>query len=271
LWVLLILLWGTAFWVSCCLAIVTADAQKDDPSGSVIGILLGGSRLALNGYFYELADTYFHGGWERTQKQAFSGGFVQKLRDIISPKFHMHIGGTDIREIMPWFRLATLMNPADVRTYLDTAFWLAHDANRPDLAEQVLNEAQANNPFNYAIQLEKGRILLKEKKIDDGRMALDAGLAFWPGKDDPQSFETLDGKARLLLYRALLYEADGQKEKAVACLKEIVSMFPERKALLDRIKDLEEGKEPSLLASKMWSDMLNKDADKRTLEHQEKH
>jgi len=160
---------------------------------------------------------------------------------------------------MPWLRLATIMNPHDVRIYLDAAFWLAHEAARPDIAEKVLLEAQVNNPFNYQIQTDRGRIFLMQHNMENAKTAFDAGLAFWPGREDKDTFECRNNKARLLLYRAMLHEADGNLAEAVSCLREILKLFPERKELLDRIKDLKEGKEPSLLASKVWSDMLKHD------------
>ncbi|MDD4870550.1 MAG: hypothetical protein PHR77_08315 [Kiritimatiellae bacterium] len=263
-WGLLALAWGTSFCCSCWFSHATANNAIKDKSNSTAVMLLGEGKTALSDYFYEQADTYFHGGWEHQKKEAFHGGLLQKMAADVSPRYHIHLSGHDVKEIMPWLRLATLMNPSDVRKYLDSAFWLAHDAARPDLAEQVLAEAQINNPLNYQIQIERGRVFLMEKKLQEAKNAFAAGLAFWPGKEKTDAFETLDGKARLLLYTALLSEADGNKQDAILFLKEILKIFPERAAIRDRIKDLEDGKEPSLLASRIWTDMIRHDADMKS-------
>jgi len=269
-WLVLALAWEMAFSVSCLLTSTAGDIQSRDNRDSVTGVFLGESRLALSGHFYELAETYFHGGWEHSKQEAFQDSIFQEAASEISPRHHIHVEGAEVREIMPWLRLATIMNPSDVRIYLDSAFWLGYEAGRPDLAEQVLLEAQVNNPYNYQVQLERGRLFLKEKRIADAKQAFDAGLAFWPGKEKTDTFDTKDGKARLLLYRALLYEADQKRPEAISCLKEIMDLFPERTAVGERIRTLEEGKEPSLLASRALGDMLKNDADTKN-EDQCKH
>ena len=261
---MVILALGMSFCLSCwiSLAIANDPAKADDQSA--FGMMLGESKVALTGYFYEQADTFFHGGWEHQTKEAFLDGFYQKLAGNISPRYHIHLSGSEVKEIMPWLRLATITDPHDVRIFLDAAFWLTHEAARPDLAEKVLLNAQIENPFNYQIQLERGRLFLMEKKIKDARNAFNAGLAFWPGKEKTDNYETLDGKARLLLYRALLHEADGNKNEAISCLKQILALFPDRANIQKRIQEIEEGKEPSLLASRVLGDMLKHDTDRQS-------
>lgn len=263
-WSLLILTWGLAFCMSCRIMNIITSGQPGKGTDSAAEMILGESRAALSAHFYEQADTYFHGGWEHQSQEAFRNGVFQKMQNEISPRFHIHLEGDAIKEIMPWMRLATMMNPADVRIYLDTAFWLAHESARPDIAEQVLQEAQINNPFNYQVQLERGRLFLMEKKVTEAKNAFDAGLAFWPGRVKMDEYELNDGKARLLLFRALIHETEGKKADAIMCLKEITRIFPERTTILARIRNLEEGKEPSLLASRLWSDMLRDDADRKS-------
>lgn len=230
-------------------------------------MLLGESKVALTWYFYHQADTYFHGGWEHLKNEAFRGSIYQNMAGEISPRYHIHLGGSEVKEIMPWLRLATLTDPHDIRIFFDSAFWLTHDAKRPDLAEQVLLSAQIENPFNYQVQLERGRIFLVQNKLEEAKHAFDAGLAFWPSKDNANTETAMDGKARLLLYRALLHEADGEKKEAISNLQAILQLFPKRTYLLARIHDLQEGKEPSLLAPKIWNDMLKHDVNKQSENH----
>lgn len=255
-------LWGVAFVLSCRL-MSSRESEAGDTAGSVAGKWLGDSRLALSQHFYEIADEYFHMGTTRIQRQAFNNSVFQNFEADISPRGHFHLGDRTIGEIMPWLKLAVLMNPHDVQAYLIAAFWLARDAGRPDLAEEILREAQANNPFNYPIQLEKAHILMKQKQFSRAREALDAGLAFWPGDAPPDRYETRYDKADLLLYRACVHEYDGQKEQAVAALQEIRALFPERAGLSDRIRELREGK-PSLLADEQWSAMVKNYEQKRS-------
>jgi len=258
-WLMLILLGVISFSVSCWLSVSTWTLQAADNRSSIAGMLLGEGRLALSGHFYELADEYFHGGLEHQTKEAFRDSLFQKAAGEISPRRHIHLSGAETSEIIPWLRLATMMNPSNVTIYLDTAYWLSSESGRPDLAEQVLLEAQVRNPSSYKVQLERGRLFLQEKRIKDAKQAFNAGLALWPGEDKPDTFEAKDDKASLLIYRALIHEAEEERQEAITCLKGILNLFPERTSIKDRIKTLEEGKEPSLLASQVWSDMLKKD------------
>ena len=260
-------IWILTFALSCWISIATTTDPAKADDDSMAERLLGESKVALTWYFYHQADTYFHGGWEHTRHEAFKKSIYQNLAGDISPRYHIHLSGSEVKEIMPWLRLATLTDPHDIRIFFDSAFWLAHDAKRPDLAEEVLLSAQVDNPFNYQVQLERGRIFLIQNKIDEAKRAFDAGLAFWPSKDKADTETAMDGKARLLLYRALLHEADGKKDEAISNLQEILRLFPERVYLLSRIDDLKEGKEPSLLASKVWSDMLKHDMSKQSENH----
>jgi len=231
---------------------------------SVVRALLGESRLALSGHFYEVADVYFHKGVEHTLRRAFENDFFQRIAGEVSPRRHAHIGGQAIKEIMPWLRLATRMDPRNVEIYLVAAFWLAGDAGRPDLAHEVLREAKCNNRFNYRLQLEDGRIYLRERRMEEAKRAFDAGLAFWPSDEQPDSNEALLGKANILLHRALLHEAENEIDEAVAALQEILSIFPERTHLNARIVALKEDRQPSVLASRLWSDMLQQHQELRS-------
>jgi len=278
-WLGMIVILETFFCISCWLTVVPISGRdsyasldrllsRDEEArvgkyGSVASALLGESRLALSGHFYEMADMYFHKGVEHVHTRAFESGIFQKLLKDISPERHVHLGGQEVKEIMPWLWLAIHTDPHNIDIYLVAAFWLARECGRPDLAIEVLREAQCNNPFNYQIQLDKGCIYLKEKKLEEARQAFDAALAFWSHNENPHSRDAQEGKATILLYRALLHEANREKEQAIKRLSEILEMFPGRTHLKQRIEMLEKGDQPSLLASQYLDVIMKKDGDRR--------
>jgi tetratricopeptide (TPR) repeat protein len=255
-WIAIVVAWEVVFLLSCRLAPTLNGDHEARHERSVVGVLLGESRTALSGHFYVIADKYFHKGAERVTPQVFRTRILQRALREISPEVHAHLGNKDVSQMMPWLWLAIRMNPRCVETYLVASFWLAGDIGRPDLALEVLRDAQQSIPFNYEIQLEKGRLLLRETKIEAAKHAFDAGLAFWPSGQDPQGEIPKHDKASLLLYRALLYEADGKKNSAVSALEDILVMFPERTHLVERVSELEQGTEPALLAPGLWEQML---------------
>lgn len=164
---------------------------------------------------------------------------------------------------MPWLRLAIRMDPHRAETYLVAAFWLSHEARRPNVALEILQEAQVAIPFNHEIQLEKGRLLLRQHRLDEATAAFEAGLAFWPGAVDPQSHEGRVDRASLLLYRSLLHEAAGRTEPAISDLAEIVKMFPERVSLQHRIEELRTGEGSTLSASRFWKQLISEEDEAR--------
>jgi tetratricopeptide (TPR) repeat protein len=142
---------------------------------------------------------------------------------------------------MPWLDLATRVNPQNQEGYLVAAFWLAGEAQRPELALGILDNAQCNIPYAYEVQLEKGRILLHTGEHRVALQAFSAAIAFWEKTADPTDPDQLLDKAEALLYRALLREAEGMPSEAIADLKAMLSISPDRPAMQARLRDLESG------------------------------
>jgi len=265
-WAGAIALWGAVFCVSCRLVTMPMDPAEVSQEPSVAQALLGESRLALSGHFYEIADRYLHKGVGHTKEESLERSPFRRLLDGISPEHHVHLAGTEIKELMPWLWLAIRLNPRNVETYLVASFWLGGDAGEPEMALEVLNEAQCNIPYSCEVQLQKGRILLKRGRIGEAVRAFDAGLAFWPGRNSPESEDARHARASLLLYRALLHEVQGEKQEAIAHLGEIIELYPERKHLQKRIASIEKGEPPTLLASQLWNATLLEDHRKQLAE-----
>ena len=266
---------GLVFTLSCLLVVVR-PVEGESGERSVAAALFGESRLALSGHFYEMADMYFHRGVEHIREEAFSDGFFQKIYAEFSPRKHVHVAGHDVNEIMPWLKLAIRMDPHNVELYTVTAFWLATEGGHPNIALNVLHQALAHNPYCYQAQLELGRIYLRMERLQEAKRAFDAGLAFWEKAAQKESRDARWDKAALLLYRALLHEADGETELAAAQMREVVSMFPERKGLLARIAALEKGESPLVNARRYWKNVLVEEtkqraACKHTAEHEDHH
>lgn len=229
--------------------------------------VLGSSRLALSSHFVGMADVYFHKGVEPVEKHAFDGGFFQVLSQDISPERVIHMAGQDVREMMPWIWLAVRTDPQNLEPYLVGAFLLSRQMGRPDLAHELLREAQYSNPKNYAAPLEEARVYLKEKNIPAAEHALDVGLAFWPGGKAPQDPGAREDKATLLLYRGLLHEIDGEIGAAIESYQEILALFPDRPALQNRIHSLRSDGQPSVLATQLWRDTLQEQDKKEGVCH----
>lgn len=253
-------LWGASFALSCALMAQQTPGCADGVE-SVAGVLLGQSRRALGQQMYMTADLYFHRGVPHLKERAFDEGFVPSLAAEVSPALHDHLRGKQIGEIMPWMWLSLRMDPHNLETYRVAAFWLATDARRPDLARKVLLDAQANNPYAYQVQLDMGRMDLREGLLEDAARDFDAALAFWPRRTaTDEELEKLE-RAEILLYRALLHEARGETEREVRMLEEILAAYPDRSGLRERIDVIRSGGKPALPADRLWDLMLKKQRD----------
>lgn len=261
---ILTLMLTATFSISCMLTAKNMPARiLEHGETSLAAVILDAGRTSLSVYLYEKADLYFHMGKERKVNLAFSDDWYQRIRTSLNPAEHVHRSGEQVKEIMPWLWLAAQADPHNIMHYVVASFWLAHEAGRPDIARQLLAQARWQNPFNYTIAMEDALICLHLGHADEAASLLDAGLAFWPGKANPEDEEILNDKSRMLLYRALLHEASGNTEAAINNLNEIIMAFPDRKEIRSRIEELKSGREPSLLASGTWSAILKTDIDSR--------
>lgn len=261
---ILILILTVVFSSSCLLTAGNAAIQiSGQGDTSLASVIMDSGRKALSTYLYEKADLYFHMGKDRKLDLAFPEDWFQRTKESLSPTEHEHRSGENIKEIMPWLWLAAQADPHNIIHYVVASFWLAHEADRPDLARKLLANARWKNPFSYTIAMEDAIICMQMGHVDEGAALLDAGLAFWPGPSDPADEETLNDKSRMLLYRALLHEASGNTEEAITSLQGILAIFPSRKEIETRIAELRSGNEPSLLASGVWSAILAKDIAER--------
>ncbi len=235
----------------------------DNGSSSVAAAIMDAGRQAVSLWLYEKAELYFHMGKKPEVNRAFSANPFQNLSRSLDPVEHVHLNGETVAEILPWLWMAAKADPHNIQHYMVSSFWLAHEMGRPDLALDFLSEARCNNPFSYPIAMESGVIALNTGDKEEATSQLDAGLAFWLLSEEKASYDAKNDRARMLLYRALLYEDSGRKKDAVLMLEEILALFPARSEINKRISELKSGDAPSLLASSRWSDILHTEISER--------
>src|SRR6202012_99439 len=165
--------------------------------GDVFKILLGDSRQLFANAFYVKADAYYHSGFYPTifdNNSAFKTvhiaedtgavhsnnegeekNFMGAPRDWIDafgrhfiPDRHTHLdeGGANddlsssdnVREILPWLKLSTDMDPQNVQNYTVTAYWLRQRMHHTAEAREVLLEGLSENPGSCDILYELGRL-----------------------------------------------------------------------------------------------------------------
>lgn len=235
-----------------------AEAPVDT---SLAQALLGQTRIMLSDRFHREADIYFHRGLDyKKPESALSGRFFARLHEQLEPSTHLHAESkSQIKEIMPWLELAMRLNPDDQEAALTAAYWLDRHLERPDLAEGVLNRAQQQIRFSYAVQLAKARLYLHQNSRDAALKALNAALAFWTHAANPENVHDRAIKAEALLFRGILLESKGSLQAAASDYRELLAVSPEQPGPHQRLQAIESGQTPHPAAT----DLLDRLATKR--------
>jgi tetratricopeptide (TPR) repeat protein len=293
-WLLLAALLILCFGLSADLqprfqAIETARRQ----SNNFFSLLLGSSSRIFANDFFIKADVYYHSGFYPTifdNNQAFetphmaedtgavashnSGeetSFMGPPRDWLDafgrhfiPNRHTHLdegGPTDdlskssqVREILPWLKLSSKLDPENIKTYLVMAYWLRSKLKQVSEAEQVLREGLRYNPGNPQLLFELGRIY-DENYNDPGRARTIWEAALWswaqeePGVPQSErlklSNENFDNRfifEQLHTYLGQLEEKAGHTDAAIAHLQQAELATPTPADLQQQIDELEKKK-----------------------------
>lgn len=244
-WVALLLAgaWVLAFALCCRLTSVWLmsgnEANGPTMAGAAVLQALGASRTAVGEQLYANADRVFHQGVGVYRPAAFADWFVRLARAIV-PAGHVHLHAEGVNELIPWLYLATRADPHNVEAYVVAAFWLAGEGGRPDLAAGVLDEARANNPKDYRVYLEKGRLALKNGALIEAARALDAAGKLWERDSGTDVEQGRLDRAEMLVRRGLLYEEFGDVPRAILCYREMLALCPGREGIGERLAELEQ-------------------------------
>lgn len=232
--------------------------------GDLFKVALGDSTKMFANSFYVKADEYYHSGYYPTMfddNQAFQTthmaedtgavssknhgdehGFLGPTRNWIDafgrhffPDRHTHLdeGGPrddlstsgEVREILPWLKLSSDLDPDNVQTYTVTAFWLRERMNNPREADAVLHEGLRNCPGSYDILFELGRVYYESyHDRDRARNVWVEGVRLWKNAQPHLSPED-QRDSRLIMeqlttHLAKLEEDAGNLPQAIAWLQE---------------------------------------------------
>ncbi len=225
--------------------------------GSLVGRILGESRQAIAGNLCVEADRYFHHGVPHKTKAA-SIGFIQRLADEVQLRTPEHLSGDEIREMMPWLRFATQMDPHNMDAYLSAAFWAVQE-NKGNLRQAlaILEEARQNNPSDYRVPMQRGLILLQYGDRAGAAQSFDTALKLWPHTEGVDAAQKRIDAAALFNYRGFLYELDGRTADALSCYREHLRIKPESDKMRETVRSIERGERTRADAEKILHNLVN--------------
>ncbi|MFA7157762.1 MAG: tetratricopeptide repeat protein [Kiritimatiellia bacterium] len=242
-WLAAVLLWAAAFSLACRL--LEMPPPRSEAGRNFASMVFGGVRAEVSEGLFGQADLVYHKGVRAAPRMKKPDWFA-RMRLQSAPYGHRHLRDDDIVEIMPWLYLATRVDPGNMTAYSVAAYWLAGAAGRPELAEEVLNEALRNNPGDYRAYMEKGRLAMKLGQYSKSARYLDAALARLPGAAGVDGEQKRHDGAEMLVYLGLAREILGAPLAAARCYRAVLELFPGRLKLQERMLALEKtGHSPS--------------------------
>lgn len=154
--------------------------------------------------------------------------------------------GSEMREILPWLRIAAELDPNREETYVTGAYWLRKRMNRVAEAEAFLREGIRANPKSYALAYELARIY--DEHHQDARRARNLyqlALRYWNDSQrlapEPDRFVL----AQILGQLADLERRAGNARRAVELLRELKLISPYPDAVEKLIRETESGGTPA--------------------------
>jgi tetratricopeptide (TPR) repeat protein len=199
-----------------------------------------------------------------SHNQGDEGGFMGPPLDFIDafnryfiPNRHSHLdegGPTDdlsksqeVREILPWLKISSDLDPENIQTYVVTAYWLRTRMDKVAEGEQVLREGLRYNPNNPQLLYELGRVYFENyHDLRRARNIWESALRSWErqmaGKPDSDKF-SFDNKfivEQIQTHLALLEQTAGNFNAAITHLKQAKLVSPAPDALQKQIDELKQ-------------------------------
>ncbi len=245
-------------------------------SAGLLAAALGEARHMFANHFFVKADAYFHSGFYPTiydnlqsyqtphiaeDSGAIKGNntgdentFLGPPRNWIDafgrqfyPSVHTHLtqGGASgdedpgaVREIMPWLKLSSELDPRQVATYTVASYWL-RSMGKADDAEAFLREGLKENPGSPQLLFDLGRLFF-ESRHDPARArnVWEAALANLVKLPDADSTENKYVKEETLAQLASLEQKTLHPDKAIFWLEQLKEVSPNPDDIRNWIKKI---------------------------------
>lgn len=160
--------------------------------------VLGGTADLAADQAYQEADVYFHGGIraeshhiegdDRSHVQLPLLGYVKRLQGEAAPRTHRHLGGAEEKEILPWFEVATRLNPHHVEAYSTGSYWYSRTGD-PKRSLEFVSAGIRNNPDDYRLYFDRGIIHYHLKNWDSAIRDLQTARRLWKNLNEDSPYD----------------------------------------------------------------------------------
>ncbi len=138
----------------------------------------------------------------------------------------------EVTEMLPWYRMATYMNPRLVKAYVIGGFVIAAYGGRLDEAEAFLREGVHLNPESPEVKEALGRLLMYRKNDPARAKPLFASaLTLGRSRKDLTEEEKFAVRRACTSLALLEWKANDNREAALNIVRQGLDLFPEDTAL----------------------------------------
>ena len=244
---------------------------RETQAGNVLALLLGDARKMFAQQMFAKADAYFHRGnypsifdqtprheenhmagethhdehgsgdpdEEHAEASAPASDWIESCGRHFYPTVHVHLKGGDEREMLPWLRIASELDPQSVETYVVTAYWLRDRLQKVDEAEQILRTGLHANPDSPELLYELGRLFYENRKDNSrARNVWIFALRRWREVEEPKPVPDKILLAQLLGGLARIENQAGHSPEAIVYLKQLKELSPSPKQIQRQIDQL---------------------------------
>lgn len=142
----------------------------------------------------------------------------------------------DTREMLPWYRLTTYLNPRFPKAYVIGAFIAASYGGKVGQAEEFLREGLRMNPESIEVKEALGRFLLhRRQKPTDAKPLFVQAIKMSETKTDLSDDETVAVRSAYSNLALLEWKSSQDVPAALAICREGLERFP-KYAALERIQ-----------------------------------
>lgn len=239
-------------------------------TGNVLALLLGDSRKMFAQQMFAKADAYFHRGnypsiFDQTQHQeenhmagethhepgqgdhdadheeapAPAADWIERFGRHFYPSEHVHLKAGEEREMLPWLRIASELDPHSIQTYVVTAYWLRDRLGKVDEAEQVLRGGLRANPNSPELLYELGRLFYENRKdFSRAKNLWRVALRRWHEVEEPKPEPDKLLPAQILMGLARIEKQDGHLQEAIHYLKQLQELSPHPEQIQKQIDQM---------------------------------
>ena len=232
------------------------------PSGDIMYRMLGEMREVMSDRFFIKADEYYHGGTRHPASQEHTitdasdhtdgdqcehevsavpepeapGDVYSRLYRALHYRPVQHLSEFKRAEALPWFYVATRIDPHNINAYVTGGYWLAIPLQLPDEAISFLQEGLTHNPQAWQIYSQLGDIyfLVKKDYVRAGSEFLRADH-YMQQAEDASPFDV----RHVLTFLTATQERLGDYETALSYATRLVKLFPQDAGLKQRIMQLQ--------------------------------